>query len=252
MKNITFIGSGNVATHLAKTLFGSVDICSVYSRNIENANRLAVKLNAIGVDDLARLDSDVDLNIVTVSDTAIQSVLKGLNKSIRTVHTSGSIDIQVFSGFSHYGILYPLQTFSKLAELDMANVPFLIEANSKLFEEEIKTFCNNYLSNNYQMANSNLRSEIHLAAVISNNFITSLLVESENILKDNGLSLDLIKPLIDETIHKSFSDGPKASQTGPAKRGDTKVIKKQINKIVNPELKEVYKRLTDLIIAQNS
>jgi hypothetical protein len=73
------------------------------------------------------------------------------------------------------------------------------------------------------------------------------LTQSERILKANKLSLDLLRPLIQETIKKSFEIGPALSQTGPAKRKDSVVIKNQMDKIENLKLKKVYNLLSELI-----
>jgi len=244
---INIIGSGNVATHLALNLSKYIEICSVYSRHINNAEKLASKIKSKGIDKLAELDDSVDLNIIAVKDNAILDVTKQLNVNIPALHTSGAVSIEVLKEFKNAGILYPLQTFSKNSKLDLSTIPFLIEGNSLEFENFITDFCKAYLSKIIHSTTSELRSQIHLSAVISNNFITQLLVESESILNANNLKLDLLNPLITETIRKSFELGPKLAQTGPAKRNDIEVIEKQLNSISNPDLKKVYKLMTELI-----
>lgn len=247
IRKVNIIGSGNVATHLAKHLSKSVEVCSVYSRDIKNATFLAKEINSKAVDKIADLCLNVDLNIVMVRDDVVLQIAKSLPKHIPVVHTSGSVKIEVFSDFKNFGILYPLQTFSKDTDITIENIPFLLEGDSDLFTSRLIEFCKDNLSTNYHLANSEVRSEIHLAAVISNNFITALLSESEQILKNSNLSLDLLRPLLEETLRKSFDIGPKLAQTGPAKRNDTKVLEFQSDKISNPKLKEVYRLLSGLI-----
>jgi predicted short-subunit dehydrogenase-like oxidoreductase (DUF2520 family) len=247
IKKINIIGSGNVATHLAKHLSGKIEICSVYSKDILNATILAKKINSTPVDKISDLCTDVDLNIVMVRDDVVIQIANDLPKHIPVVHTSGSVNIDVFNAFENYGILYPLQTFSKNINLEIENIPFLLEGNSELFTSKLIQFCQENLSTNYHVANSEVRSEIHLAAVISNNFLTALLSESEEILIRSGLSLDILRPLMEETLRKSFDVGPNASQTGPAKRNDNKVIEYQTNKINNPKMKEIYRLMSELI-----
>ena len=46
MKRVVFIGSGNVATHLALALDKVTDVVQVYSRHLSSANELAVRLRA--------------------------------------------------------------------------------------------------------------------------------------------------------------------------------------------------------------
>jgi predicted short-subunit dehydrogenase-like oxidoreductase (DUF2520 family) len=186
-----------------------------------------------------------------VNDSAVKDIAKRLPKDLPIVHTSGSIPIDVFSGFKNYGILYPLQSFSKASSLDISLIPFLLEANNSLFENSVIEFCKQFLSKNVHITTSQLRSEIHLAAVISNNFITHLLAESESVLKSNDLSLDILSPLITETIKKAFEIGPVNAQTGPAKRNDTVVMEKQIERISNSKLKKIYKLMSELIQENN-
>lgn len=247
IKKINIIGTGNVASNIALHLFGKVEICSIYSRKIGNANVLAEKINSRGVNKIDQLSKGVDLNIVAINDDGIMSLIKLLPKNIPIVHTSGSVGMNVFEGVKDYGILYPLQTFSKDSPINIAEIPFLLESNSKVFESRLIDFCVKCMSLNYHVTDSELRSEIHLAAVISNNFMTVLLSESENILKGKGLNLRLLKPLLEETLRKSFDVGPKLAQTGPAKRGDVKVLKAQVEKIANPKLKEIYRLMSELI-----
>jgi len=249
---VNIIGAGNVASHLAKKMCNHVDICTVYSKGLVNAEKLAADVGASAINDLRKIDLSADLTIVMVGDVAIEEVVIQLPKDLKVVHTSGSIPIDVFSGFKNCGILYPLQTFSKDSDLDISLIPFLIEANNSSFENLIIEFCSEFLSENIEVTTSQLRSEIHLAAVISNNFITHLLSESESILMENNLSLNILSPLITETIKKAFDIGPINAQTGPAKRNDISIMEKQTNRISNPKLKQVYQLISELIKDTNN
>ena len=94
MKNIILVGSGNVATHLGIALQNyNYKIVQVYSRSIENAKKLAQKLNTNFTNDLTQLKT-ADLIIVSVNDDAISTVLSKL-KNTAIVHTSGSVGMDV-------------------------------------------------------------------------------------------------------------------------------------------------------------
>jgi predicted short-subunit dehydrogenase-like oxidoreductase (DUF2520 family) len=248
---VNIIGTGNVATHFINHLKSRVIISTVYSRDLDNAKKMAVDFGALAINNLSDIDVNADLTIIMVNDSVVKDIAKQLPKDLPVVHTSGSIPIDVFSGFKNFGILYPLQSFSKDSPLDISLIPFLIEANNSLFENNIIEFCEQYLSKNIHITTSQLRSEIHLAAVISNNFITHLLAESESVLKSNDLSLDILSPLITETIKKAFKIGPVNAQTGPAKRNDINVMEKQVERISNLKLKKIYKLMSALIQENN-
>jgi predicted short-subunit dehydrogenase-like oxidoreductase (DUF2520 family) len=250
---VNIIGAGNVATHLSKALFAAgVDIESVYSRDFINARALSHQFGSRAVDHLCDLDDEVDLNIVTIKDDAVAEVAKSLNKSIPVVHTSGIQPISVFEGFNQYGVLYPLQTFSKQRALDIAAIPFLIEANSLEFERWILDFCQENLSEEAILADSKKRGEIHLAAVFACNFTTQLMAESDALLKERtDLDLSILHPLIRETMEKTLELGPKTAMTGPAKRGDKATIEKHLNNLSDKDLKSIYQLISNRITDQH-
>ncbi len=244
------IGAGNVATHLSKALFtGGVEIASVYSRDFIHARALSHQFGSRAVDDLNAIDPAVHLNIVTIKDDAIALVAAELSKDIPVVHTSGSASMHVFKGYREYGVLYPLQTFSKQRALDIQAIPFLIEANSIEFEKRLINFCQKYLSEIAIKADSAKRREIHLAAVFACNFTTQLLQESDLLLKQAGLDISLLHPLIKETMEKTLELGPAIAMTGPARRGDKATIEKHLNQLKDEDLKTIYRILSDRIIA---
>ena len=69
-------------------------------------------------------------------------------------------------------------------------------------------------------------------------------------LSGNKETLNLLKPLIQETIDKLQTMSPKAAQTGPAIRNDRQTILKHLKLIKDPLLKKIYKVLT-LAIQKN-
>lgn len=249
-KKINIIGSGNVATHLATALSKKNSIINIFSAHIENAKTLADKVNAQPINKINELNNNVDLNIICLKDDVIKDISILLPKYIPVVHTSGSVGIEVFEGFDNYGTLYPLQTFSKNKPLNITDIPFLIEANSNSFTHSLIQFCKDNFSDKVYQYNSEQRKQIHLAAVIANNFLTALLVESESILTDNDIDFEILKPLLLETIQKSFETSPMLAQTGPAKRNDQNIIKTHLSMIENDDLKQIYKLMSQLIIKQ--
>ncbi|MFK8039183.1 MAG: Rossmann-like and DUF2520 domain-containing protein [Crocinitomicaceae bacterium] len=249
---VNIIGSGNVATHMATWLFEKgVKIDCVYSQSLINAEKLANRVDSEFTNEIMFLKSDVNLNIVSIKDSAIFEVAKKLSKETPVVHTSGGVTIEVFAGFANFGILYPLQTFSKDIALKINDIPFLIETNVANFERELVMFVESYLSSFVKIASSEERKIIHLSAIISNNFMTYLLEVSKEILGSHDISLNILKPLIDETIRKSFANGPKESLTGPAVRGDFELVDIYSEMIKDESFKEIFKEINDGISRAN-
>jgi predicted short-subunit dehydrogenase-like oxidoreductase (DUF2520 family) len=256
IKTITLIGAGNVATHLGKALRNKGFIINqVYSKTIENAAVLATEVGANFCDKINEITNKSDIYLVCIKDDAIASFLEQLNiKGQLIVHTSGSIDMNVFktNGFKNYGILYPLQSFSKSKEINLSNVPFCIEANAAENENLLTTFAKN-LSDNVHLINSEQRKKIHLAAVFACNFSNYMYTIANDILTKNNIDFELLKPLITETANKIKENNPKDMQTGPAKRNDEEVIKNHIQLLTDtPSYQDIYKLITENIIKENS
>jgi len=249
MKNIILVGSGNVATYLGIALQNcNYNIVQVYSRSIENAKKLAQKLNTNFTNDLTQLKS-TDLIIVSVNDDAISTVLSKL-KNTAIVHTSGSVRMDVFEpNFSDFGVFYPLQTFNKEIELAISETPFCIEGNSKAFEKELIEIAKN-LSSNVITMNSVQRRQLHIAAVFACNFSNHMYSIADDLLAKKNIDFSILLPLIRRTVQKLEANSPKEVQTGPAKRKDLQTIKNQINLLEDDDLRNIYKLITNQILKQ--
>jgi predicted short-subunit dehydrogenase-like oxidoreductase (DUF2520 family) len=251
MAEITLIGSGNVAWHLGKALIGAGHIInSVYSRNFSNAKDLAKLLGcqAVGSTDFSKSNSD--LFIVAVRDNALEEVVSKINIPINAViaHTSGSMPMEVLKNFSHYGVFYALQTFTKGKELAVAEVPFGIEASDRESYKQLETLALS-LSKKVQPIDSAQRKVLHIAGVFACNFTNHLFSISKDILEKEKMKFSLLEPLIKETLQKAFELGPEAAQTGPAIRGDEKVIQQHLNYLKSePEIQQLYKLISEDIM----
>ena len=126
---IVLIGAGNVATHLGIALQkAGCLILQVYSRTEESASALADRLlvdYTIVPDEIRR---DADLYIVALKDAVLRQLapvlVKGREQAL-FVHTAGSMPMDLWKGLvKRYGVLYPMQTFSKQREVDFNTVPF--------------------------------------------------------------------------------------------------------------------------------
>jgi len=251
IKKINIIGFGNVGQNLFSHLNERVEIVNVYNRS--KTNEISIILNSKLVTELGDLSKDVDLNIISSTDSSIEVIIQYLPKNVPIVHTSGSVSLEVLSRFNVYGVFYPLQTFSKNRIIKMNAIPFLLETNSDEFLKKLTEFVKDNFSNNIHLFDSSEREKIHLAAVFVNNFTTLMVRESEAILKGGDIDSSILKPLLIETVNKLIdSENINAIQTGPAQREDMKVISKHVKGIDNLNQKEIYKILTNRIIELKS
>jgi len=246
---IVCLGSGNVATHMAKALKESgQDLVQVWSKTLSNAVVLAEMLDAEAIDDLSKINQHADLYLIAVKDDAIEEVAKSLDQVTGlVVHTSGSTPLEVLKGLRHYGVLYPLQTFSKDKALNFRQVPLCIEAGEAGSLKQIKTIAD-LLSDRVYEVGTDQRKILHLAAVFACNFTNHLYQLSAQLLESNGLDFELLKPLIEETAAKIQSAPPKDVQTGPAVRDDQKTLSAHLDLMTGePNLQRIYTILSESI-----
>lgn len=247
---ISFVGSGNIAHHLANAAYANkVEVVQIVSRNIENAKALAEKVNANYSDSISDLNPEVDFVILAVNDDSLDELSLNL-KTFKAplVHTAGSVNISILNNTDHnYGVLYPLQTFSKSKNVDIQKVPFFIEANSESLIHKLQEFCSIIGAHSIN-ADSTQRLNLHIAAVFACNFSNNMYHIAQNLVESHQLSFDVLKPLIMETAQKINSLDPKDAQTGPAKRKDVKTIQKHLEALQSNEaLYSLYKAISENI-----
>lgn len=256
--NVSIIGSGNVAWHLAPA-FDNTDFAvkEVYSRKAKHAEALAEKLYQAHVKkSLDFSDSPSQVFIIAVADDAIQEIVQEivLPDNAILVHTSGSqpLSILEYAATPNIGVLYPLQTFSRNRKLNLKDVPFLIESKNSHCEKVLVRMAKSISKNVYSISSAD-RKAIHVAAVFASNFTNHMLSIAMEILNRNKLDFSLLKPLIEETIAKSLSMNPSEAQTGPARRGDLEILDKHVEFLkYDKAVAEIYRVISQHILDQYS
>jgi predicted short-subunit dehydrogenase-like oxidoreductase (DUF2520 family) len=252
--SVSFIGSGNVAWHLAPALDNTdFAVKEIFSAHRKNAAALAERLYQ------AEVKSSLDFSlspsrifIIAVSDDVIQEIAQDivLPDNAIVLHTSGSqpLGILGYTGTENIGVFYPLQTFTKSQKVDFKEIPILVESENTDTERVLMTM-GKAISKKVYKVSSQHRKSLHVAAVFASNFTNHMLTIAQEILLDKGLDLELLKPLIVETINKSLAIGPEKSQTGPAKRGDLEILDKHIEFLQHDErLAEIYRVISQHIL----
>lgn len=255
---IAIIGAGNVATHLAKAFHDQAEICQIVARTEVSAKRLAVKINAgfgdtvrgrcEAVTDLRLLRGDMELYVIAVNDDSVAQVVDSTSDFPGVwVHTSGSVGMDVFKGKKqNYGVFYPLQTFSRDVPVDFGNIPILIEGSSPGVTEYLVEIARG-ISGTVRLADSRTRESIHVAAVFACNFTNLMWEEADRLLRQQGMDIRFMLPLLQATLDKLALKTPREAMTGPARRGDMAVINKHLASLPD-DLKPVYSLLTENIM----
>jgi predicted short-subunit dehydrogenase-like oxidoreductase (DUF2520 family) len=248
---IVLLGSGNIATHLGKALkMAGQDIVQVWSRSIEKATELADAVGANAVADLSEITSSADLYILAINDDAILSVAQQLRISKGLlVHTSGTTGLEILDGIAEKtGVFYPVQTFSKTKAVDLRQVPIAVEGSTAELTDFLHSLASRLSEKVFEM-NSLQRRTLHAAAVFACNFTNHMYVLANDLLKDQALSFDLLRPLIAETALKIQSSDPLSVQTGPAVRKDQSTMDKHLQLLsAKPSMAELYEMLSQSII----
>lgn len=249
--NIVLIGSGNIATHLGKAFTDAGHhVAQVYSRTLANALALANVLSAQAIDNLSHLDPNADLYLLAVSDSAITELVQALPKDLVGIvaHCSGATDLAVLNPFKNHGVIYPVQSFSKQKALDLSHSPFGIEANNE-GSAQVLTQLAAQISDHIFNCNTQQRLALHVSAVFANNFSNALFQLSFDLLKENNLPFDLIRPIIQATAEKVQNHEPKQVQTGPAARNDKTTMLTHFNFLSpHPDWQLIYQKISDLIV----
>lgn len=253
---IGIIGSGNVATHLALAFHEyGISISFVFSRKMKNAVDLANRIGATPIDKLSNLNKKVDLLIIAVKDDVIEKVADAIplsfSRNKHIFHTSGSVPSTALAKHPHFGVFYPLQTFSKDKELDLQQVPFCIHGNdSKTIQLGLKLA--KKLSQTVYTIDDEQRKYLHVAAVFANNFVNHLNGSALEICRENNIPVSLLFPLMKETLNKALLTDPFSVQTGPAKRNDEQVMKNHETLLEDSPEKEILYKLISKLIIQSS
>lgn len=251
-KKIVLIGAGNVATHLGVGLQrGGCRIVQVYSRTEKSASELASRLSVPYTTSFAEVTAGADMYIVALKDDAFQeqlpNIIKGREGAL-FVHTAGSLPMSLWENrVTRYGVLYPMQTFSKQREVDFAKVSFFVEASGDEELQMLKEMAG-LLSPNVYEATSGQRKYLHLSAVFACNFVNHMYAVSACLLKRKGLPFEAMLPLIDETARKVHELSPLKAQTGPAVRNDASVMRSHLELLADePAFRELYEKISGSI-----
>lgn len=248
--SIVILGSGNVATHLTRALNdASCRVVQVYSRSITHARRLAETIAGCeAIDDLGDVTPEADYYIISVADAAVAEIASGLPGVKGVVaHTSGSVPLSVVACAGRSAaVLYPLQTFSRDAAVDVAGVPFFTEASDDRTLDRIDSLAR-LLSRHVYHADSSHRRVLHIAGVLSCNFVNYLWDRTAAVLESGGYDFTVVGPLIQATLDKALALGPHNSQTGPAMRCDLEVMRNQMAAL-DPETANIYRVISNAIL----
>lgn len=252
---VTFVGAGRLATQLAIALQKAGHrIMGIYSRTRLSADRLLRQLEHKSPIVVTNRLTDLpwtDVYIIAVTDTALTEVIAQWPQQAKdrvVLHTAGSLAMDMLKPISgHYGVLYPMQTFSMGIPVDFREVFVFTESNCPTAQKVVSDLALS-ISNHVCELSSAARKHLHIGAVMACNFSNHLYEMAFNYLSEYGIPPDCLLPLIDETVAKLHRMSPHEGQTGPACRGDRRVVEEHLQMLDGHTLlREFYKLFSDSI-----
>lgn len=246
--NVCIIGFGNVGYHLAKRFAELKDIklSQLLTRSQQNTDHSFLK----GVEirhSLEEVEQDTDLIFLCVKDSQIPDLQNSLRYSKAClIHCSGSVGIEEIKS-KRAGVFYPLQSFKKGYNIDYSGIPVFIEAKEEDDEDLLLKLAFDFSGNAHHL-NSQKRKELHLTAVIANNFINGIFTWIEKRNEYLNLPPKALNLLIEHTFEKANEQNALNNQTGPAVREDRETINKHLKMLGSEKERQAYKALSDLIM----
>lgn len=246
MIKVVLLGLGNVGVHLAEAFINSrqIDLVQIYSRTNRPGSS---SIESIPLTNKIEELELADVYVIAITDDAISEFSEQLKfKNGLVVHTSGNVPLNALKCNANKGVLYPLQTFTKKQDIDFKNIPIVFEVEKQGDLQVLEKLSKSISDHTFNL-NGDQRKYLHIAAVFANNFSNYMYNLAYDICEENGVSFDLLKPLIMETALKVQTVSPKDAQTGPAVRNDKKVIENHLQ-LLNKKQKEIYTLVTNSII----
>ncbi len=246
---IALIGAGRVASCMGPRLKqAGHTVTGVYSRTLANAEQLAKVVGSPAFDCLESVP-EADVYLVMLSDDALlqlaPAIVKGREKAL-FLHTAGSVPMDLWkeAGAKCYGVLYAMQTFSKGADIDWPEVPVFVEGCNPAELEIVRNLASD-LSGKVTELSSEGRKKLHVAAVFTCNFSNHMYAIAQKLLATEGVPFSVMLPLVRETARKVETMSPEDAQTGPAIRGDRKVMDQHLELLKEyPEYAELYRLIS--------
>ncbi len=252
------IGLGGLGTVLTKALVRcDFPVKSIFNRTASKAEALA---SSTGIEKWGAFPSSLDelgsLIFVTVPDSSIEAVAGKIAqidgetayKGRTVVHCSGSESADLLGQLKSKGAatasFHPLQTFSKNSNPDVfEGIYFSLQGDLKAFPP-LQKVAHRLGAHTFQITPEQ-KSQLHAAAVLSSNYLTTLLQAAVEIGSTEGLSPEKVKqallPLVETTLENAEQFSFNEALTGPIKRGDITTVEKHLNLLEGQnEFRELY------------
>lgn len=263
-RTLTIIGAGKVGQTLGRlwTSNQTFHILDVLNRSLDSAQRAVAFIGsgkAIGA--FAELRPS-DIYLIATADDQIAACCGELarsgNLSSETVvfHCSGALRSSDLQAAARLGAsvasIHPIRSFALPEQVaqEFTGTWCGVEGDARALDILGEAF--SAIGARMVTINADAKILYHAAAVFACNYLTTLLDVAQQTYVKAGVppdvALDLMAPLVHETIDNIFRVGPAAALTGPIARGDIATAKRQQKAVAtwNAEYGELYEQFAKL------
>ncbi len=236
--SVAIVGAGKVGFALARAWHqAGVNIRTVYSRTLADAQSLASKVDARAVERLDELEGD--LIVLCVPDGQIQTVAAELQgrSSVQIVHTSGANGADLFVPYfkpEQVGSFHPAFPFTTPTDeiVSLAGVSFAVEAEDVVLQQRLNVLVDS-LNGRVLHINLGKKPLYHAALALVSNYSVVLYATAERILKtvgaDQQASDAVLNGLLAGTLQNLEQVGVPEALTGPLVRQDLGTVQAHID-----------------------
>ena len=244
---LNIIGAGHVGRTLGR-LFHDNRLCEIgdiLNRSLNSAQEAAAFIGGgRPIADIVEL-TPADVVMISVSDAAIQPVAESLaemdivREGAVAFHCSGGVPSTALGALSNRGVrscaIHPVKSFADPETcLQTFSGTFCgAEGDDRACEIAGELFegCGARMFR----LKTDQKEIYHAASVFVCNYLTTLLDVGVKCYGRAGVdrekALEVIAPLVMETVHNNLKFGPEQSLTGPIARGDHGLVQKHIEKL---------------------
>ena len=261
---VAIVGAGALGTTLARRLVGSGhSVEAVLSRTVTSARELAERVGApTSSDVVSDLPSAVRLVFVCVPDGAIASMGEALAKvdhprdNTIVAHTSGAKTAAALAPLGEQGAatmsFHPLQTFAKDASPGaFEDIVVGLEGDDRAVAAG-EALARALGARPLRLTPED-KARYHCAAALASNGLVALLAVVEEVFSASdrdpetpGSALDLVDPLVSQTLRNLQQGVPEGALTGPVARGDEETVQAHLDALAaeTPHLVPLYAALS--------
>jgi hypothetical protein len=240
------IGSGNVAWHYCKMWIQNGHECLFgYSRSADSFEKKMSDLH-IPYSALPEWNQAIDFVLLAVPDGELPALAEKIPSHIPIIYPSGSTDWEMMKS-ENKAVLWGIYSFIHHQEIDYTHIPYCWEASNEMMSKLVLELMQNHESQ-LTYTNQMQRTLAHMAAVFSNNFVSSLYQIAFDLLDHENLPPQLLIATIQQLAEKLNTDSPTTLQTGPAKRNDLTTLHKHLALLENPAQQNIYRILSNNIL----